>query len=43
MKGTCLDTIFVVSPFFIQEAIDDILIQPIMIDVIILPHGIGRN
>lgn len=43
MKGTCLDIIFIISPFLRQETADDGLIESIMIDVIILPNRIGRN
>lgn len=43
LKATCPDIISIPSPFLFQEINDDVLIEPIMIDVIVLPRGILRN
>ncbi len=39
--ATCLDIIFVVAPFFVEEITDDFLIKSIFGKVIVLPLCIG--
>ena len=44
MTATCLDIVSVAfSPFFREEATNDLLIESILVNIIVLPHCIGRD